>query len=177
MKQARLDAAESRSKIHAVNGSHATLVLDEAEAYINPEDKFGGDKELMACINAGVQRGFPALLCNQNNEPVLLDAFGYKIIASRKDIFETIADRSIQIILPKSIKRYPKLTEKDAREIRAKLAQYRIDCLSRKQPLRFQVVTKHVRLPDVLEPLFAITPEKHSPLLERSKKKRPAAKE
>lgn len=152
--------------LRIVNGSDATLILDEAEAYINPDDRFGGDKEIMACINAGVQRGFPALLCNQDNEPVLLDAFGYKIIASRKEIFETIADRSIQIITPKSIKRYPKLTEKEAEEIRAKLAQYRIDCQSRKEPLRFEVATQDLRLADVLEPLIAITPEKHRPMLE-----------
>jgi hypothetical protein len=68
--------------------------------------------------------------------------------------------------MPKSIKRYPKLTEKEAEEIRAKLAQYRIDCQSRKQPLTFQVVTQDLRLADVLEPLIAITPPQYRPLLE-----------
>jgi len=152
--------------LRAINDSNATLILDEAEAYINPEDKFGGDKELMACLNAGVQRGSPALLCNEDNEPMFLDAFGYKVIASRKEIFETIADRSIQIILPKSPKRYPRLTKEEAEEIRAKLVQYRIDCLSRHQPLTSEVVTHDPRLADVLEPLIAITPDKYRPILE-----------
>jgi len=158
--------ATKAAMLRAINGSDATLILDEAEAYINPEDKFGGDMELMACINAGVQRGYPALLCNEDNEPMFLDAFGYKVIASRKDIFETIADRSIQIILPKAPKRYPRLTKEEAEEIRAKLHQYMIDCLARRQPLTEDIVTQDPRLADVLEPLIAITPGQYRPILE-----------
>jgi hypothetical protein len=105
-------------------------------------------------------------MCDENNEPMMLDAFGYKAIASRKDIFETVEDRSVQIVMPKSRKRYPKLTKQEAEEIRAKLSQYRIDCLAKKQPLKYEVVTSELRLADVMQPLLAVTPEKHRPILE-----------
>jgi hypothetical protein len=152
--------------LRAVNGSNATLILDEAESYINPEDKFGGDQEMMTCLNAGVQPGSPALLCDENNQPMLLDSFGYKVIASRKEIFETLLDRSVQIITPKSVKRYERLTKQEGEEIRAKLNQYRTDCLSKKQPLTYPIVTQDPRLADVLEPLIAITPPEHRSILE-----------
>jgi hypothetical protein len=110
-------------------------------------------------------------------KPVALDTFGAKVIASRRDIFDTLEDRSVQIIMPKHGRNLGPIDEKHAEAIRGQLAKYRADCLERKQPLRAKLPeTGDARLSEILEPLYAVTPEQYRQaydiIAEREKKLR-----
>jgi hypothetical protein len=173
--------------IRALDGTNAALLLDESEHYINPHERQSSD--LAAVLNAGYRRGAKAIMVADAIEtlpngthrsvkkPVALDTFSPKIIASRRDIFDTLEDRSVQIIMPKHGVNLGLIDEKQAEVLRGQLAQYRADCLERKQPLRAQLPeTGDARLSEILEPLYAVTPEQYRSaydlILEREKKLR-----
>jgi hypothetical protein len=158
--------------IRALDGTNATLLLDEAEHYINPHERQSSD--LAAILNAGYRRGARAIMVadvietlpdgthRSVKKPVALDTFGAKVIASRRDIFDTLEDRSVQIIMPKHGRNLGPIDEKHAAAIRGQLAKYRADCLERKQPLRAKLPeTGDARLSEILEPLYAVTPEQY----------------
>jgi len=159
--------------IRCLDGSNATLLLDEAEHYINPQarEHFGGGSDLAAILNAGYRRGAYAIMTADVTEtlqdggkrvqkkPVRFDVFSAKCIVSRKDIYDTLEDRSFQIIMPKANRKLPPIDKKEAETIRGQLAKYRADCLERKQPLQIEVPeTGEARLAEILEPLYAATP-------------------
>ena len=173
--------------IRALDGTNATLLLDEAEHYINPHERQSSD--LAAILNAGYRRGARAIMVadvietlpdgthRSVKKPVALDTFGAKVIASRRDIFDTLEDRSVQIIMPKHGRNLGPIDEKHAEALRGQLAQYRADCLERKQPLRAKLPeTGDARLSEILEPLYAVTPEQYRQaydiIAEREKKLR-----
>lgn len=173
--------------IRALDGTNATLLLDEAEHYINPHERQSSD--LAAILNAGYRRGARAIMVadvietlpdgthRSVKKPVALDTFGAKVIASRRDIFDTLEDRSVQIIMPKHGRNLGPIDEKHAEAIRGQLAKYRADCLERKQPLRAKLPeTGDARLSEILEPLYAVTPEQYrqayDTIAEREKKLR-----
>jgi hypothetical protein len=173
--------------IRALDGTNATLLLDEAEHYINPHERQSSD--LTAILNAGYRRGARAIMVadvietlpdgthRSVKKPVALDTFSAKCIASRRDIFDTLEDRSVQIIMPKHGRNLGPIDEKHAEAIRGQLAQYRADCLERKQPLRAKLPeTGDARLSEILEPLYAVTPEQYraayDTIMEREKKVR-----
>jgi hypothetical protein len=173
--------------IRALDGTNAALLLDEAEHYVNPSERQSSD--LAAVLNAGYRRGAKAIMVADAIEtlpdgthrsvkkPVALDTFSPKIIASRRDIFDTLEDRSVQIIMPKHGVNLGPIDEKQAEALRGQLAQYRAGCLERKQPLRAQLPeTGDARLSEILEPLYAVTPEQYRSaydvILEREKKLR-----
>jgi hypothetical protein len=158
--------------IRALDGTNAALLLDEAEHYVNPHERQSSD--LAAVLNAGYRRGARAIMVadvietlpdgthRSVKKPVALDTFGAKVIASRRDIFDTLEDRSVQIIMPKHGKNLGPIDEKHAEGLRGQLAQYRVDCLERKQPLRANLPeTGDARLSEILEPLYAVTPEQY----------------
>jgi hypothetical protein len=158
--------------IRALDGTNAALLLDEAEHYINPHERQSSD--LAAILNAGYRRGARAIMVadvietlpdgthRSVKKPVALDTFGAKVIASRRDIFDTLEDRSVQIIMPKHGRNLGPIDEKHAEAIRGQLAKYRADCLERKQPLRAKLPeTGDARLSEILEPLYAVTPEQY----------------
>jgi hypothetical protein len=158
--------------IRAIDSTNATLLLDEAEHYINPHERQSSD--LAAILNAGYRRGARAIMVadvietlpdgthRSVKKPVALDTFGAKVIASRRDIFDTLEDRSVQIIMPKHGRNLGPIDEKYGEGLRGQLAQYRADCLERKQPLRANLPeTGDARLSEIVEPLYAVTPEQH----------------
>jgi hypothetical protein len=76
--------------------------------------------------------------------------------------------------MPKHGQNLGPIDEKQAEGLRGQLAQYRADCLERKQPLRAQIPeTGDARLSEILEPLYAVTPETHraafATIIEREK--------
>jgi hypothetical protein len=161
--------ASRAGAIRAIDGTNATLLLDEAEHYVNPHERQSSD--LAAILNAGYRRGARAIMVADTIEtlpdgthrsvkkPVALDTFSAKVIASRRDIFDTLEDRSVQIIMPKHGRNLGPIDEKYAEALRGRLAQYRLDCLERKQPLRATLPeTGDARLSEILEPLYAVTP-------------------
>jgi hypothetical protein len=170
----------------AVDGSCATLLLDEAEKWLDPYAKYQNE-EIVAILNAGNRRGSPAIMVEDVTETDVdgkkrsvkrlrcLDAFGLKVIASRKDIFDTLEDRAIQIVMPKSSRSPPPLDEKEAETLRAMLLQYRLDALERKQTIHPYTSTltltadknADARLLDILTSLYAVTPEKYQDSYER----------
>ena len=173
--------------IRALDGTNATLLLDEAEHYINPHERQSSD--LAAILNASYRRGARAIMVadvietlpdgthRSVKKPVALDTFSAKCIASRRDIFDTLEDRSVQIIMPKHGRDLGPIDEKHAEAVRGRLAQYRLDCLERKQPLRATLPeTGDARLSEILEPLYAVTPEQYrsayDTIMEREKRLR-----
>ncbi len=164
--------ASRAGAIRAIDGTNATLLLDEAEHYVDPRQRQSSD--LAAILNAGYRRGARAIMVadvietlpdgskHSVKKPVALDTFSAKVIASRRDIFDTLEDRSVQIIMPKHGKNLGPIDEKYAEALRGRLAQYRLDCLERKQPLRATLPeTGDARLSEILEPLYAVTPEQY----------------
>jgi hypothetical protein len=161
--------------IRTIDGTNATLLLDEAEHYVNPHERGRGQSsDLAAVLNAGYRRGARAIMvadCIETlpdgtkrsvKKPVALDTFSAKVIASRRDIFDTLEDRSVQIIMPKHGRNLGPIDEKYAEALRGRLAQYRLDCLEKKQPLRAELPeTGDARLSEILEPLYAVTPEQY----------------
>jgi len=155
--------------IRCLDGSNATLLLDEAEHYVNPHEHHNSD--MAAVLNAGYKRGAPAIMTADVTEilengtkcvrkkPVRFDVFSAKCIVSRKEIFDTLEDRSFQVIMPKANRKLPPIDKKEAETIRGQLAKYRAECLERKQPLQAEVPeTGEARLEEILEPLYAATP-------------------
>ena len=179
--------ASRAGAIRAIDGTNATLLLDEAEHYVDPRQRQSSD--LAAVLNAGYRRGARAIMVadvietlpdgskHSVKKPVALDTFSAKVIASRRDIFDTLEDRSVQIIMPKHGKNLGPIDEKYAEALRGRLAQYRLDCLDKKQPLRATLPeTGDARLSEILEPLYAVTPEQYrgafDTILEREKRLR-----
>ena len=170
--------------IRALDGTNAVLLLDEAEHYVNPHERQNSD--LAAVLNAGYRRGARAIMVADAIEelpdgtkrsvkkPIAIDTFSLKVIASRRDIYDTLEDRSVQIIMPKHGRNLGPIDEKYAEALRGRLAQYRLDCLERKQPLQAKLPeTGDARLNEILEPLYAVTPESYRQdyhvILEREK--------
>jgi len=159
--------------VRSLDKSNATLLLDEAENYINPMARYP-DYEMMAVLNA-YRRGQYVILIDEVKEktpdgkthtvrkPVAMDPFSFKVIASRKDVFDTLEDRAVQIIMLKSTRKAPPIDLKEAEHLRAQLMQYRLDHLEKPTPLRVEAMpdAKYPRLTEILEPLYAATPEKY----------------
>ena len=62
--------------------------------------------------------------------------------------------------MPKHGRNLGPIDEKYAEALRGRLAQYRLDCLERKQPLQAKLPeTGDARLNEILEPLYAVTPD------------------
>ena len=152
--------------MRVINGTSATLLFDEAEYYLNPHGQH--QNELPAVLNSGYRRGAYCIIIDEAVEegpdgkkrtvrkPVAIDCFGLKVIVSRKEIFDTLEDRSIQIIMPKASKKMPRVDPAEALSLRSKLAQYRKDTLGK--PLIYDFEAPEARLAEILEPLVAITP-------------------
>jgi tRNA A37 threonylcarbamoyladenosine dehydratase len=103
--------------IRALDGPCATVLLDEGEHYINPMQR--GNTELIAVLNSGNRRGSYTVMVADITEtdpdgtkrvvkkPVRLDTYSGKCIVSRKPIFDTLEDRSVQIVMPKASQKMP----------------------------------------------------------------------
>jgi len=65
--------------------------------------------------------------------------------------------------MPKADRKMPPIDKKKAETLRAQLAQYRADCLSKKQPLQDNTMpeTGDARLDDTLQALYAVTPAEY----------------
>jgi hypothetical protein len=79
---------------------HPSLLLDETDAAFKKESEYS--EALRAILNAGHRRGCKAWLCVKKGgdiELVGFDVFGPKALAGIGKLPETVADRSIRIIL------------------------------------------------------------------------------
>ena len=159
--------------IRALDGTCATVLLDEGEHYINPMQR--GNTELIAVLNSGNRRGSYTIMVADVTEtdpdgtkrvvkkPIRLDTYSAKCIVSRKPIFDTLEDRSVQIVMPKADHKLPPLDKTEAQEIRGQLAEYHRVCLEQKQRLQAENMpeTGDARLDDTLGPLHAATPPEY----------------
>jgi hypothetical protein len=159
--------------IRALDGTCATVLLDEGEHYINPMQR--GNTELIAVLNSGNRRGSYTIMVADITEtdadgtkrtvkkPIRLDTYSAKCIVSRKPIFDTLEDRSVQIVMPKADRKMPPLDKGTTETLRAQLAQYRADHLEKKQPLLDDSLpeTGDARLDDTLQALYAVTPDEY----------------
>jgi hypothetical protein len=159
--------------IRALDGTCATVLLDEGEHYINPMQR--GNTELIAVLNSGNRRGSYTIMVADITEtdedgtkrtvkkPIRLDTYSAKCIVSRKPIFDTLEDRAVQIVMPKANRKMPPLDKIKAETLRAQLAQYRTEHLEKKQPLLDDTLpeTGDARLDDTLQALYAVTPAEY----------------
>ena len=159
--------------IRALDGTCATVLLDEGEHYINPMQR--GNTELIAVLNSGNRRGSYTIMVADVTEtdpdgtkrtvkkPIRLDTYSAKCIVSRKPIFDTLEDRSVQIVMPKANRKMPTLDKAKAETLRGQLAKYRADHLEKKQPLQDDSLpeTGDARLDDTLQALYTVTPAEY----------------
>ena len=144
--------------IRLVDGTNATLLLDEADNWLQMKD---WDNPIMAVLNAGYQRGIYALMCEPNAEKkyevVAKDVFGFKIISGRNPLVDPLASRCITIPMRKTSRTFPKLDLSVALQLRGQLRRYGETHL---EPLESDIINKieEPRLREIMEPLFACTP-------------------
>ncbi len=144
--------------IRIVDGTNATLLLDEADNWLQMKDY---DNPVMAILNAGYQRGIYALMCEPNAEKkyevVAKDVFGFKIISGRNPLVDPLQSRCITIPMRKTLKTFPKLDVSTAMQLRGHLQRYGE---KHTEPLESDVVNKieEPRLREILEPLFSCAP-------------------
>jgi len=109
-----------------------TFLLDEAEITLKATDP----DELTALFTAGQRRGQKMIVVEEVVEespggkkisvrrPVARDVFGFKAVASRKDVLDTIVDRAFEIVLPKGKPKNRKIDKERAKTLRAQLRYY-----------------------------------------------------
>jgi hypothetical protein len=85
----------------SINGDHPpTLIIDEADALFGTKKVAENHEDLRALINAGFQRGRPALRCvGPLQIPTEFPTFAMAAIAGIHDMPDTITDRAINIAL------------------------------------------------------------------------------
>ena len=148
--------------IRVSNGNECTLILDESDNWLNPRDF---DNPLEAVINAGYRRRFlggGVLICEPNKdkkyEPVQLDSFGFKVIAGRNPLNAVLGSRCITIRMRKSNRKFPKIDEMEAWNLRKQLYTYQLR--HEEKPLEHDSVNRIAdgRLREIFEPLLAAAP-------------------
>lgn len=148
--------------VRLCNGNNATMILDEADNWLNPRDY---DNPLAAVLNAGYRRRIIAggvLICEQTSDgkyaTVQYDSFGFKVIAGRNPLNDTLGSRCIEIRMRKSDRKFPKPDYEQAWNLRKKLLKYQQQ--RRDEPLETDSAN-HIedsRLREVFEPLLAAAP-------------------
>jgi hypothetical protein len=115
------------------DGTDCTLILDEAENYIQANLP----SEMVALLNAGQRRRTKLLVVEEVQEvdekgkqvtrrkPVAREAFGFKVLASRTDIFDTLPDRAFELVLPKGRPKCRRIDKDRARILRGKLRYFK----------------------------------------------------
>jgi hypothetical protein len=151
-----------------------TLILDEAEHYLDPYRK----SDIVALLNAGQRRGQKMLVVDevQETDPetgkkhtvrrtVAREAFGFKVLASRSDIFDTLSDRAFEIVMSKGRPKQRTVDKPVAYELRRKLAYYKLN-----EPLYMpSSMPEYVdpRLEELATVLMSVVPpEFHQPIID-----------
>lgn len=144
--------------VRIVDGTNATLMLDETDAWLQQKD---WDNPIMAILNAGYQRGICALMCEPDSKKqykvVAKDVFGFKIISGRNPLVDPLASRCITISMRKTSRTFPKLDLSVASQLRGQLRHYGE---THTDPLESEVVNRieEPRLREIMQPLFACAP-------------------
>jgi hypothetical protein len=143
---------------------HPSLLLDETDAAFKKESEYS--EALRAILNAGHRRGCKAWLCVKKGgdiELVGFDVFGPKALAGIGKLPETVADRSIKIVLRRRAPSEPvtrfrrREVEEEARPIRERLERWAAANVEALRALRPHIPDYiDDRAIDGWEPLFAI---------------------
>ncbi len=85
----------------SIGGEHPpTLLVDETDALFGSKKQAEANEELRALLNAGHQRGRPALRCvGPNQTPTEFETFAMAALAGIGDLPDTIEDRSIIVTI------------------------------------------------------------------------------
>lgn len=112
--------ATASTLFRAIEMAKPTLLLDEADTYLNAEAE-----ELRGIVNAGHKRGGQVLrTVGEDHVPRMFSVFGPVAIAGIGDLPGTIADRSITIPMKRALKaELPSPITKDVRATAAELAR------------------------------------------------------
>jgi hypothetical protein len=120
---------------------HPTFLIDEAEKLSGPDGK-----EIIGLLNQGYRRGGKAYRCGdkgKNFEVEEFDAFGFRAIATTREPWDTIVDRSILIGMNRKPRNHQMkgfeglVVEAEGKELARKLcrfAQDNIEAISLKTP-------------------------------------------
>lgn len=126
---------------------HPTLMIDEADTFL------AQDQSLTGMLNAGIQRGTPAVRVEKNGAgefvPMAYDSFGFKAICgiNARRLSETITDRSIVIELQRrqkgqTITRLRDIPEERFQELRSRMARLAEDYGEKVKSMRPQLPEK-----------------------------------
>jgi len=158
------EGATRSAIVRASNGTNATLLLDEADNWLDDRDF---DNQIMAVLNGGYRRrvfGGGTLLTENTGknqfEVKALDSFGFKVIAGRNPLGPTLGSRCIPIRIRKSTKLFPvHIDYEKAWTLRRKLLAY--SERHKDEPLECREVDDKIkdgRVREIFEPLVAAAP-------------------
>lgn len=144
--------------VRVVDGTSATLLLDETDSWLQTKDF---DNPIMAILNAGYQRGMVALMCEAHGKTfvaVAKDPFGFKILSGRNPLSGPLESRCIPIRIRKSSRQFPKLNPEAAYLLRSRLARYSETHTTPLLDTEYVTQLTEPRLREIMEPLFACAP-------------------
>jgi hypothetical protein len=147
--------------VRVCDGTKATLILDEADNWLNPRDY---DNPLAAVLNAGYRKRIigGVMICQQEADgkygTIVLDSFGFKVISGRNPLNQVLASRCITIRMRKSNRRFPKVNYAEAWLLRQYLLTYQQT--HGEEPLEHESANRigDGRLREIFEPLLAAAP-------------------
>jgi len=158
------EGATRSAIVRASNGTNATLLLDEADNWLDERDF---DNQIMAVLNGGYRRrvfGGGTLLTENTGknqfEVKAYDSFGFKVIAGRNPLGPTLGSRCIEIRIRKSNRLFPVHIDYDkVWTLRRKLLAY--SERHKDEPLECRLVDEKIkdgRVREIFEPIMAAAP-------------------
>lgn len=147
--------------IRACDGSNATLLLDEADQWLDARDF---DNPLAAVLNAGYRRKVAGgvMICEPSGDKkgyqvVVLDSFGFKAIGGRNPLNDVLGSRCLTIRMRKSFRQFPKMDLEAAWKLRRKLVRYAETHMENLEDAAAQRI-QEPRLREIMEPLLTVAP-------------------
>ena len=144
---------------------HPTIFIDETAIYT-----FKGKGEIMHLLNSGYRRGKPAIRMRGEGaamEVAFFDVFGFKALAGKRSLIDTLESRCIMIRMLKNAREVTdEIDHKRATILRGKLLQMRFNTLALSDVPDVHDVflgrvpllnIKDGRLKELFRPLLAIT--------------------
>jgi len=141
-----------------------SLLIDEADTFLDRRSKASGSDELRGILNAGHSRASALVIrtVGEDHEPVPFNVFGPKVIACIGDLPDTIEDRSITVRMSRrrreeQVKRYRMDRDHGFRDLARRCARWTADYIGALKEADPEVPDSlHDRAADNWRPLVAI---------------------
>jgi hypothetical protein len=139
-----------------IDKAQPTLLIDEIDRFLKRDD------ELIGMLNAGAKRGAKAVRCvGDGAEPRSFNAFAPVALSGIGALADTLADRSIRIVMKRSMRSERKApvtdaTEAEAAELARKAARWVQDNETRLRSAEPDMHGLYNRAADIWRPLCAV---------------------